>query len=297
MSYYLERIQRGVDYVEARLDEDVALSAVARAGGLSQWHFQRIFKSLTGETLKSYIRARRLAKALERLLDTDLRVLDIAVLAGFESQEAFARAFKKAFERTPQEYRRLGAPRVVLKKPVFDADYLRHVHQSMSLDPVIERRPRMLLVGVQTHFHGVDSEMNDFGEKLPPLWQAFLPRLESIPHRVDGGSYGVIRQEREDGDRLEYHAAVEVTAAGPLPEGMVSLAIAAASYARFTHRGPVKSFDHTVSYAYSTWLATSRRRHTGGPDLEIYRRGEYHPTSDDSVVHYAIPVGDAEPRP
>lgn len=94
MSYYLERIQHGVDYIETRLEEDVSLADVAKAAGVSQWHFQRIFKALTGETLKTYIRSRRFAASLARLLDTNLRVLDIALLAGFESQEAFARAFK-----------------------------------------------------------------------------------------------------------------------------------------------------------------------------------------------------------
>jgi AraC family transcriptional regulator len=117
VSYYLERIQCGVDYIETRLDEDVALSDVAEEAGISQWHFQRIFRALTGETLKTYIRSRRLAVSLERLLDTNLRVLDIAIMAGFESQEAFARAFKKAFGLTPQKYRALRDKRLFLKKP------------------------------------------------------------------------------------------------------------------------------------------------------------------------------------
>ncbi len=77
------------------------LANVAAEVGLSQWHFQRIFKALTGDTLKAYIRSRRLSMALDRLLTTKLRVLDVAVLGGFESQEAFGRAFKQAFGLTP----------------------------------------------------------------------------------------------------------------------------------------------------------------------------------------------------
>ncbi|HEX2736449.1 MAG TPA: AraC family transcriptional regulator [Polyangiaceae bacterium] len=117
MSYYLERIQRGVEYIEARLHEDLEVGLVAKEAGLSQWHFQRIFKSLTGETLKTYVRSRRFAKSLELLASTQLRVLDIAVLSDFESQEAFARAFKKAFGMTAQHYRKLGRKNLFLKKP------------------------------------------------------------------------------------------------------------------------------------------------------------------------------------
>ncbi|MEO8902371.1 MAG: AraC family transcriptional regulator [Polyangiaceae bacterium] len=163
MSEYLEQIQRGVDFIETRLDEDIQLPHVARVAGISQWHFQRIFKALTGETLKTYVRSRRLANSLDRLLTTQLRVLDIALVAGFESQESFARAFKKAFGLTPQEYRRLGDKSLFLKKVQFDADYLRHINQNVSLAPELYVQPRMTLVGMRTLFFSVDSEKN----KLP----------------------------------------------------------------------------------------------------------------------------------
>lgn len=289
MSYYLERIQHGVDYIEQRLDEDVALGDVAKAAGISQWHFQRIFKSLTGETLKTYIRARRLAASLERLLTTELRILDIAVLAGFESQEAFARAFKQAFGMTPQKYRSLRDKSLFLRKPRFDADYLRHIERSVSLAPAVERRPAMLLVGVRTHFFGADSEKNNVAEQLGPLWVGFLPRLGEIARAVPGVCYGVIRQDPQGGERLEYHAAIEVTDESSLPAGMVALRLPAATYACFEHRGRAEGLDHTVSYAYGSWLAQSEHRHSHGADLEIYGAG-YKADSPDSVIHYAMPL-------
>ena len=289
MSYYLERIQRGVDYVESRLGEDVELSSVARAAGISQWHFQRIFKALTGETLKAYLRSRRLAGSLDRLLTTKLRILDIALIAGFESQEAFARAFKKAFGITPQQYRVAANRGLFLKKPQFDLEYLRHIHENVSLTPELYLQRRMTLVGMRTLFFSVDSDKNNIGDRLPPLWQAFLPRLGEIEHTVAGRCYGVVRQEGPDSERLEYHAAIEVTQVDALPKGMVSVEIPEATYAKFAHRGMAEKIDHTVSYAYSTWLAQSGQRHTYGADLEIYG-DEYHPTSRDSVLYYAIPT-------
>ncbi len=292
MSYYLERIQRGVDYIETKLDEDVALSDVAKLAGISQWHFQRIFKALTGETLKTYIRSRRLAASLERLLTTELRVLDIAMLAGFESQEAFARAFKQAFGLTPQQYRNLRDKSLFLTKPRFDEQYLQQLTRNDALMPELYAQKPLLLVGLRTLFYGVDSEKNNIGEQLPPLWGAFISRLDEIQNRVPGVCYGVVQQERADSDRLEYHAAIEVTAlASCLPEGMVSLQVPAGTYARFEHRGPAPRIDHTVSYAYATWLPQSGRRHTYAPDLEIYGAA-YHPTNPDSVFHYAIPISD-----
>ncbi len=289
MSEYLEQIQRGVDFIETRLDEELHLSQVARVAGISQWHFQRIFKALTGETLKTYVRSRRLANSLERLLTTQLRVLDIALLAGFESQESFARAFKKAFGLTPQEYRRLGDKSLFLKKAQFDAEYLRHINQNVSLTPELYVQPRMTLVGLRTLFFSVDSEKNNIAEQLLPLWQRFTPRLGEIKHQVPGVCYGVVRQEQADSERLEYHAAIEVTDASSLPVGMVALEIPEAAYAKFAHRGPAREVDHTVNYIYSTWLAGSGKRHSYGPDLEFYGSA-YHATDAASVLHYAIPI-------
>jgi AraC family transcriptional regulator len=289
LSDYLQQVQRAVDFIEERLDEDLSLSAVAREAGISQWHFQRIFKALAGETLKTYIRSRRLAVSLDRLLATKLRVLDIALLAGFESQEAFARAFKQAFGLTPQQYRTLGRKSLFLRKLQLDADYLRQLQRNESLEPEIYWQPAMRLVGLRTLFYSVDSEKNNIGEQLPPLWQAFVARLQEVPHAVPNVCYGVVRQEQPDSDRLEYHAAIEVTQLEAVPPSMACLDVPAATYARFPHRGPAQQVDHTVSYAYSTWLMQSGCRHTYGPDLEIYD-DRYHPTSPASLFHYAMPV-------
>jgi AraC family transcriptional regulator len=289
LNYYLDRIQRGIDYIESRLEEELALCDVAKAAAISQWHFQRMFRALTGETLKTYVRSRRLANSLERLLTTELRVLDIALLAGFESQESFARAFKQAFGLTPQEYRRLGDKSLFLKKVQFNEEYLRHINRNVSLAPEIEEQPRRLFVGMRTLFFSVDSEKNNIGEKLPPLWQAFLPRLSEIARAVPGCCYGVVRQDQADSERLEYHAAIEVTDAGAVPAGMVSIELSPARYAKFAHRGQAERIDHTVNYVYSTWLAQSGYRHTYEADLEIYG-AEYHPTDERSVIYYAVPI-------
>jgi len=290
-AYYTERIRRGVELIERGLDEDLTLADVARVAGMSQWHFQRIFKSLTGETLKTYIRSRRLAKALDRLATTELRVLDIAVLAGFQSQEAFTRAFKKAFAMTPSEYRALGNRNLFPRKLELDDAQLAHLRDGVSREPEIVEQPAMTLVGLRTRFFGADSEKNNLGEKLPPLWADFLPRRAEIEGAVDVGvCYGVIVPATE-GEELEYHAAVEVHGDAPLPDGMHRVATPAATYARFTHRGPAQAVDLTVSYAYSTWLLTSGRRHTYGADLEIYDH-RFDAESEDSVFLYAIPIGD-----
>ena len=288
---YLEQVQRGIDYIEANLEFDIEASDVARHAGISHWHFQRIFKALTNETLKTYIRSRRFSQSLDKLAGTQERVLDIALAAGFESQASFTRAFKGAFSVTPAHYRKRPGAVAFVRKARFDADYLTHIHTQVSLEPEILEQPELQLVGMCTRFFGADSEKNNMADKLPRLWAAFLPHLYTVPHRVPGGCYGVVMQTAARSDELEYWAAAPVTQVeSPLPAGLLSLRVPASRYARFAHRGLVADVNKTVNYIYSSWLLRSGFRHTYGCDLEFYGV-EYEPDSDRSVIDYAIPIG------
>ncbi len=288
MSYLLQ-VQHGIDFIETHLDQDISLAQVANEAGISQWHFQRIFKALTNETLKTYIRSRRMANALDKLLTSKQRIIEIAIDAGFESQESFTRAFKKTFGMTPNEYRKLGNKHLFLKKVQFDQDYLQHINQNVSLQPEIYQQDTLLLVGMKTRFYSVDSEKNNIAEKLPPLWDTFLQRMDDIEQQIPGIGYGVIQQTSEQSDQLEYYAALEVKKRIKPPENMVCLEIPASTYAKFTHKGPVKNLDNTVNYIYSSWLLKSGKKQGSGADIEIYA-ADYHPTSNKSVIHYAIPI-------
>lgn len=286
---YLSRIQRGVDFVEDHLDAQFVLREVSAAAGLSHWHFQRTFKALTGETLAAYVRGRRMAKALNTLMEEDTRILDVAIAAGFDSQEAFTRAFKRTFEMTPGQVRALGKRAHRVKKLRLDAEYMRHIQDNVSLHPEVIDRPAMTLVGLHTLIYGVESEKNNIADKLPGLWDAFLERLGEIQSRTPGACYGVVRPAVEDPDRLEYFAVTEVTASDAVPEGMVTLTLPATRYAQFTHRGDPRLLDQTVSYIYSTWLTRADARPTYGADLEVYG-ADYVMDDDASVMHYAVPI-------
>ncbi|MCA9554426.1 MAG: helix-turn-helix domain-containing protein [Myxococcales bacterium] len=287
---YLEAVQAGIEFIEARLEEDIDLAEVAAAARMSQWHFQRIFKGLTRETLMAYVRARRMARALERLQRTDDRIIEIALGAGFESQASFTRAFKKTYGLTPAAYRRLGGRNPFPKKLRADRAYLEHLQARVTLEPEIVAQPALRLVGLRTRFFGSGSEKNNVAAQLPGLWAAFLPRLGEISGRVPGVCYGVVGPAVDGGEELEYHAVAEVSAQAELPPGMVELVLPAATWARFLHRGPPEALDHTVDYVYSAWLLASARRHTFGPDLEIYGPA-YAPGSETSEIGYAIPIG------
>ena len=149
-----------------------------------------------------------------------------------------------------------------------------------------------MFVGIQTEIYGVDSERNNIGSKLPPLWSVFLSRLSEIENTVPGRCYGVVRPAKYEGEELLYCAGVEVESDESetlIPEGMVRFEIPASRYAVFQHRGLPAALDHTVNYIYSVWMAQSSERHSYGADIEIYG-SEYSAESEDSIISYAIPL-------
>lgn len=286
---YLRQVQKGIDYIETQLESDIVSRDVALHAGMSQWHFQRIFKALTNETLMTYIRARRLANSLDMLLNTDLRVVDISMSAGYENQESFTRAFRKSFGMTPIEYRKIGDRALFLKKVELDADYIRHINTNLSLEPTVVLKPRRRLIGMNTMFYGSDSDKNNFALKLPTLWGEFLPRLHEVEGTLGTNCYGAIQHVSESSDQLSYVAGIEVEASATIPAGMVEFFVPESRYAIFTHDGPVPQLDNTVNYIYSNWLLGSDYQHSYGPDLEVYGP-QYDPNSNTSVMHYAIPL-------
>jgi AraC family transcriptional regulator len=104
----LKQIQRVVAYAARHLDEDVSLDALAALGKLSKFHLQRRFLAASGETPKQFTLRLRLARAAAMLLVTRDSVLDIALASGFQSHEAFSRAFRRVFGIAPSAYRARG---------------------------------------------------------------------------------------------------------------------------------------------------------------------------------------------
>jgi len=286
---YLVQIQKGIDFIETNLDQDITLNQVASAACISLWHFQRVFKALTNETLKTYIRSRRLANSLGKLLSSKQRIIEIAFAAGFQSQESFTRAFKQAFQLTPNEYRKLGDKSLFLKKIQFNRSYLKHINQNITLNPEIYTQQSMMLIGMKTTFYSNTTEKNNIAKKIPPLWENFLSRLGEIDNVIPGTCYGLLQQTKEQSERLEYHAVTAVTKYGQVPKDMVKIEIPKTKYAKFSHKGEVKDLDNTVNYIYSSWLLKSRFSHTYAADIEFYG-SDYHPVSSESTIHYAIPI-------
>lgn len=107
MNYYEQNIIRVCDYINQNLDDDLTLDRLSAVSGFSKYHFHRVFSAYTGLNLIKFIQMSRLKRASFRLVfKADIKIIDIAFEAGFESAEAFSRAFKREFGQSPSEFRK-----------------------------------------------------------------------------------------------------------------------------------------------------------------------------------------------
>lgn len=114
---YLKALETAIIYIENHLHDELRVEDVARYTGYSYYHLTRQFSALLGESVGSYIKKRRLSDAAKQLLYTDRKIIDIAIERGFESGEAFSRAFKAAYKVSPTLYRKNRLDLFIGSKP------------------------------------------------------------------------------------------------------------------------------------------------------------------------------------
>ena len=94
-----------VDYIEKNLDQDLSLDDIAAYAGYSKFYLSRCFQETVGCTVYRYIRMRRLTEAALKLTETEQPIIEIALAAGYQSQQAFTSAFRTLYVYSPQHYR------------------------------------------------------------------------------------------------------------------------------------------------------------------------------------------------
>jgi AraC family transcriptional regulator len=104
---YTQRFDAILAHIAANLDGDLSVEALSRIAHFSKFHFHRQFAAYVGVPVARYVQLIRLRRAAHRLASgTAGTVLDVALEAGFDSPEAFSRAFRRAFGMAPGAFRR-----------------------------------------------------------------------------------------------------------------------------------------------------------------------------------------------
>lgn len=213
-----------------------------------------------------------MAESLNDLRQSSRKVIDIALDYQFGSAEAYSRSFKAEFGFSPKEYREQNIVVVPYRKPALDEDALRYRGAELRLEPEFKEIEPFCVVGYRTSFVAPLARRLEYLEDVSAVWQRLIADEAKIPNRIDGIKIGLgdgvsLAHHHIHDDRMEYVAAVPVSKAADIPEGMEAAEVPGGLYAVFQATGYHRQTQLTVDYVYATWLPRSGRRRREGPSF------------------------------
>lgn len=267
------RIAKAQLMVEQENHRPLTARDLAVAVGMSEFHFNRLYRSETGTTAASYIRTHRLRMAAVRLEWMDQSLEDVALLAGYQSLSAFSRAFKQHYGLSPLRYRRGDD----LEKRRLDKGW-RIAESGGPALKIVELPSRPF---IRRRYLGPYS-------RFPDHWVHFIGTLPE-PFRQPGSTYvGFIYDSpsNTDPEAIRYDCGILLPPGARLPEsstfpGLVGGNTRPGLYAVIEHNGSYREIGRTYSQLMDHWISSqSRYTFTDDPSLEIY---------DDPLVQQTAP--------
>ncbi|SEL67674.1 transcriptional regulator, AraC family [Pseudoxanthomonas sp. GM95] len=262
---YQQRIARVLTRVEQAVDAGEELPDLAKLAALSHfspYHFHRIYRALTGETLGRSLGRLRLARALHLLADEGRSITEVALAAGYGSSQGFARVLRDALDTTPSALREdgkaLAAARTRLLQPAAIADHSEAPLQVsvVSLEPfeVIALRT----VGQYDDLDQVYTRLFDWVAQA-----GFLDRLD--------GLFGIAGNDLRDTPPAEvvFTSALGVPGVVP-PAPMQQLKLEGGRYASLRHIGSFLGLEDSTDRLLAQWLPDSGEALRDAPILYAY---------------------------
>ncbi|MBZ5582519.1 MAG: GyrI-like domain-containing protein [Acidobacteriia bacterium] len=283
---YQERILRALLHIQAHLDDALDLDDLARVACFSPYHFHRVFRGLVGEPVQEHVRRLRLERAAHSLKLQNRTVTDVAFDAGYESHEAFTRAFHAMFGVPPSQFRaaRQDAPDSPSGVHFDDASGY-HPPDYGDPPPVEIKTLQPQRIAFVRHVGPYEGVHAAWGRLCG--WAG--PRgLLGPSTRFIGISYD--DPQITPPDKLRYDAAIALNR--PVqPEGEIGVTeIAGGEYAVISHRGPYENLSRTYQLVFGAWLPKSGRDLRDAPCFEVYLNSPQFTRPEDLLTAIHVPL-------
>ena len=99
------RLRRAIEFMSDNCGRELNLAEIAGAAYLSEFHFARLFKKITGATPHAYLASLRIERARRLLAESDLPIAEVGAEVGYASQSHFTKVFREATGMTPKAFR------------------------------------------------------------------------------------------------------------------------------------------------------------------------------------------------
>lgn len=256
-----EAIVSAIEYIEKNLYKKITLDDLADYTGVSKYYLHRIFKSLTGESIIDYAQGRKLTSSINELLNTNMRIIDIALNYGFDYEQSYIRAFKKFFGHTPLKLRSDKVSLSLIIKEKINTNDILSFENSITYNPQFVFKQKFNLIGIKHKIlsKSGDRTANAFGREF------FYNQKSKIRNLVNPEVYfGYTDWSENDRGIIYYIPSTQVSSLEDIPDGMTGLSIPSHKYVVFKFVGFFRPDDingrhvgRILVQMYSRWIFKS----------------------------------------
>ena len=213
---YLESFTKILEVIENTQEEKPSIQALADVAFISTSHLQRLFKQLTGQSLMSYVRGRRLTQSLNELFSSDMRIIDIANEYGFKHEQSYIRAFREEFNCTPNKARKDKCVLPIRER--ISPNNLYNMQRGLMYGPEHVIVPDLFMIGKPVIFHDFDDDRDAL---LPNMagQKNIYEVVASVKNPLHPEVYLALATHIKDRD-YEYMPGTEVESLKHIPSGM-----------------------------------------------------------------------------
>lgn len=262
----LTQMNKAMRYIEENLMGEIDFGEMSRIACCSEYHFRRMFSFLAGMPLGEYIRRRKLSIAAI-LLDVDEnKIIDIALQLGYNSPDAFSKAFQAMHGILPSSVKKGN----IILKAFPPMTFQLTIKGGNEMDYRIVEKDAFKIVGLKKRitliFEGVNHQMDSV---LQSLTAESIKELKSLCDIEPKGILSVSTNFSErtvEGSELDQYIGVATTKQAS--DQWDILEIDSANWAVFTVVGEFpKALQDTWAHIYAEWFPTSGYELTGGPEI------------------------------
>ncbi len=273
----IKTLRLAINYIEENIDETISLNDIASNTYTSVYHFHRTFKTITGISPMEYVRNRKLALSAEDLSTRNVKVVDVALKYGYESQSGFEKAFYRFHGVTPGRVKK-GNVNIKSYHPL---KINISIEGGNAMDYKIINLEQFELAVLKKKFN-LEETSKDDNNDIPEFWkhQSMTGGFSQLMKVADERPlYGVC--EMIDDDSMYFNYGIGVKSSKP--EGMDTITIEKGTYAVFKVKKQ-EDFGPVWDSITKEFLVNSNYERLSSPDLE------YYPENKEYFAEVWIPV-------
>lgn len=280
-----QSLQKAIDYMEENLLNEISIEAIAKQANVSPFHFQRMFLIMTDISVGEYLRRRRLTLAAQQLLNTNQKIIDIAYRYGYESPEAFTKAFRKQHGLSPSEARKEKGTLQSHNRLMIQVN----LKGASPMNYQIVERDAFQVIGVKRECPCSETgEVNGVAE----FWMeanadGTSAKLAELMNSEIKGLLGITDNYNEEKDTVDYWIAVEH--AGSVPADFHAFLVPKSKWAIFEVRGSAPiAMPKAWNQIYSEWIPSNGYEVADIPAIEAYTDPDSYKDDSSNQIWLAV---------